>query len=174
MQAALQKLGYVDIHHMFTVFGTPGEADKWLALLKMKYEGTGGDCITREMFDDLLGNCDAITDLPSIIFARELITVYPEAKVILTTRSTDSWYRSMLSTIHAFHSDSLNTITTPFLPPHRHSIRKLLDYIFLHFFYNNFPLYGKRVFEDHNALVKSLVPRERLLVFEAREGWEPL
>ncbi|KAH7355089.1 NAD dependent epimerase/dehydratase [Rhexocercosporidium sp. MPI-PUGE-AT-0058] len=176
MQSALKKLGYVNVHHMFTVFGTPGEADKWLALLKIKYEGAGGEAITREMFDDVLGDCDAITDLPSAIFARELIALYPEAKVILTTRSTESWYKSMLSTIHPFHFDPLATLISPFLPAHKRSIRKLLSYIFLHLFYNNFPLYGKRVFEDRNALVKSLMvgEEERFLVFEAREGWEPL
>ena len=29
-------------------------------------------------------------------------------------------------------------------------------------------------FERHNAEVKAFVPRERLLVFEVREGWDPL
>src|SRR5262249_1056241 len=29
-------------------------------------------------------------------------------------------------------------------------------------------------FERHNAAVKAIVPSERLLVFEVREGWDPL
>lgn len=57
MCAALKKLGYENIHHMFYVFKTPGEAGKWHALLKIKYEGAGAGTITREMFDDLLGDC---------------------------------------------------------------------------------------------------------------------
>ncbi|KAG4422024.1 hypothetical protein IFR04_004883 [Cadophora malorum] len=178
MCAALKKLGYENIHHMFYVFKTPGEAGKWHALLKIKYEGAGAGTITREMFDDLLGDCSALTDLPSILFARELLILYPDAKVILTTRSTTSWYTSMLHTIYAWQSDPLNRIIDPFLSKHRYALRKLLDYIFLQFFYGNFPLYGKRVFEEHNQMVRDLTEGrgngERLLVFEAREGWVPL
>ncbi|PVH82149.1 hypothetical protein DL98DRAFT_620903 [Cadophora sp. DSE1049] len=176
MCAALEKLGYVNIHHMFHVFNTPGEAEKWHTLLKIKYEGAGGEAITREMFDDLLGNCDALTDLPSILFARELITLYPNAKVILTTRSTASWYTSMLHTIYAWQSDPLNRIIDPFLSKDRYARRKLLDYIFAQFFYGSFRKWGRRVFEDHNQMVRDLMKgeEERLLVFEAREGWEPL
>lgn len=32
----------------------------------------------------------------------------------------------------------------------------------------------KKIFEDHEVLVKRVVPRERLLVFEVKEGWGPL
>ena len=56
----------------------------------------------------------------------------------------------MLHTIYAWQSDPLNRIIDPFLSKHRYALRKLLDYIFLQFFYGNFPLYGKRVFEEHN------------------------
>jgi hypothetical protein len=31
-----------------------------------------------------------------------------------------------------------------------------------------------KVYRDHNAHVKATVPAERLLVFEARDGWAPL
>lgn len=31
----------------------------------------------------------AVTDFPAVIFARELIDAYPEAKVILTNRNVD-------------------------------------------------------------------------------------
>lgn len=80
----------------------------------------------------------------------------------------------MISTIYAWQSDPLNIILKPFRSYHLNSAHALIDYIFLHFFYNNFPLYGSRVFEDHNILIKNLVPEDKLLVFEAREGWAPL
>ena len=35
-------------------------------------------------------------------------------------------------------------------------------------------VYAIEVFEKHNALVKATVPAERLLVFDVREGWQPL
>ena len=41
----------------------------------------------------------ALSDIPAIIFAEELVKVYPEVKVILTTRSVGSWYNSMMRTV---------------------------------------------------------------------------
>ena len=32
----------------------------------------------------------------------------------------------------------------------------------------------ERIYNDHNAWIKSLVPEERLLVFNCKEDWEPL
>lgn len=34
----------------------------------------------------------AVTDMPAAYFAEELIEAYPDAKVILTTRDTESWF----------------------------------------------------------------------------------
>lgn len=41
-------------------------------------------------------------------------------------------------------------------------------------FWDNLPRHGKRVFREHNAYVKRIVPPERLLVYDVREGWNPL
>jgi hypothetical protein len=41
-------------------------------------------------------------------------------------------------------------------------------------FWNDLPSHGKRVFREHNAHVKRIVPRENLLIYDVREGWEPL
>jgi hypothetical protein len=40
-----------------------------------------------------LSSTQAVCDWPACAFAKELIEAYPEAKVILTTRDVDSWYR---------------------------------------------------------------------------------
>ena len=42
------------------------------------------------IYDDV----DAVTDLPSAYFFRELLEAYPDARAILTERDTDSWARS--------------------------------------------------------------------------------
>lgn len=36
-----------------------------------------------------------MTDAPCVIFSDELLSAYPNAKVILTNRDPDSWLRSM-------------------------------------------------------------------------------
>lgn len=40
----------------------------------------------------------AVADYPAAIFPAELLKAYPEAVVILTTRSEEAWYNSMMST----------------------------------------------------------------------------
>jgi hypothetical protein len=42
------------------------------------------------------------------------------------------------------------------------------------FFKGDFPKYGKQVFRDYYAEVRSLVPPERLLEYKINQGWEPL
>jgi hypothetical protein len=39
--------------------------------------------------------------MPAIVFSEELLQVYPEAKVILSTRNVDAPYASMSKTINA-------------------------------------------------------------------------
>ena len=37
----------------------------------------------------------AVTDIPCVLFSDELLSAYPDAKVILTSRDVDSWLVSM-------------------------------------------------------------------------------
>jgi hypothetical protein len=43
----------------------------------------------------------ALTDLPAFAFVPELLSAYSSAKFILTTRSVNSWHRSMQATVFA-------------------------------------------------------------------------
>lgn len=65
--------------------------------------------VTREDFDNIIGHCVGISDLPGAAFARELIAAYPEAKVILNTRSDmAAWHKSFDSTLGTFDRDPMN------------------------------------------------------------------
>src|ERR1700761_1437417 len=44
-------------------------------------------------------NMQAVTDVPHILFAEDLIAAYPDAKVILTTRDPEEWWKSYSSTV---------------------------------------------------------------------------
>lgn len=41
-------------------------------------------------------------------------------------------------------------------------------------YFRHFPTNGKAVFEEHYAMVRRLVPKEQLLEYDIRDGWEPL
>lgn len=46
--------------------------------------------------------------------------------------------------------------------------------MFHRFFRGSLADNGKQVFEDHYSLIRTLVPRDRLLEYSVDEGWEPL
>lgn len=112
--------------------------------------------------------------MPSIVFARELLAMYPDAKVILTTRSAERWHASVTQTIYTAAFDGLDPILSLIRPANVNNVFAIVRYTFRNFFYGDFPRYGKRAFEEHNRMVRDLVPIEKLLVFEAKQGWEPL
>lgn len=47
--------------------------------------------------------------------------------------------------------------------------RKIINMLFS----GNFDKNGKAVFNQHNANISNIVPRERLLVFDVKDGWKP-
>lgn len=61
----------------------------WLDAIERKFDGKG-EPYGRAEFDQLLGHCQGVSDIPAILFAEELIEAYPEAKVILTHREFES------------------------------------------------------------------------------------
>lgn len=70
---------------------TPRDNELWMQAIKAKWDGEGK--FDKEDWDQLLGHCQAVCDLPAAAFASELIAAYPKAKVILTIRDPDSWHK---------------------------------------------------------------------------------
>ncbi|CZR64720.1 uncharacterized protein PAC_14619 [Phialocephala subalpina] len=171
-QEALERLGYDSVYNYSIAVKTPGDPDKWIAALEAKFEGKS-EPFGKEQWDDLLGDYNAVRDIPASCFAPELIAAYPDAKIILTTRSTESWFTSVNETIWAFNNDPINRLQRLRYPTQLKSAAKLMDRFFGLYFYSNFPKFGKCVFEEHNTLIRSLAP-ERTLEFHPKDGWEPL
>lgn len=114
-------------------------------------------------------------DLPAACMVEELLAAYPDAKFILTHRPVDKWLASMNSTI------------IPVMNWPSWQILRYLDSDFVKQWcaYKQVMLKGwggndfgdenlRRTFLAHSELVKRFVPRDKLLVFEVREGWGPL
>ncbi|MBV1932017.1 MAG: sulfotransferase family protein [Porticoccaceae bacterium] len=158
MRAALRLLGLGPVHHMFEVVKNPEQSADWSIALD-----------DSSVLRDLLANYRSAVDWPTCYFWRELMDMYPDAKVILTHRDPKAWYKSIHNTIYR-----LLTAKSPDMPSEQVTMAKriVMD--------NTFDGrlgeedYAIEVFEKHNALVKATVPAERLLVFDVREGWQPL
>lgn len=63
----------------------------WMQALHAKFDNQGN--FEKKDWDMLLGHCQAVCDFPAAAFGPELIAAYPNAKVILTNRDVDSWYK---------------------------------------------------------------------------------
>ena len=57
---------------------------------------------------------------------------------------------------------------------HRAAVRSTFIKIFTYYFNGSFAEYGKEVFREHNAGVRSMAPIGRYLEYRVQEGWEPL
>lgn len=99
IRIALKQLGFNDTYHMDCLFENPPDIDLWRQAFLAKFCGQGRP-FEKKDWDQLLGHCQAVTDLPTSAFVPELLAAYPDAKVIITPREENSWYTSCRRTIH--------------------------------------------------------------------------
>jgi len=178
LKTALEKLGYTEgqgVYHMSTSHRDPSHREKWKAALEAKYEVPGcGPKFTKEQWDDLLGEYCAVSDIPASIFVEELIEAYPDAKVILTSRSPESWYNSMLQTVYAAYTDPWRRAAIALHVSGVSARKTTITCIFENTFLNDFPRFGVRVMKEHDELVRRVAPPGQFLDMDFKQGWGPL
>jgi hypothetical protein len=118
----------------------------------------------------------AVTDIPAACFGPDLIVAYPNAKIILTTRSATSWQKSMLNTIHALQSSHINRFLLLFVNERKRNLSHLVDLIIQYYFRGSIRRNGIEVFGQHNDMIKEIALRDKreFLEFRLGDGWEPL
>ncbi len=89
LKLALEQLGFGPCYHMAEVMTRPGHDTMWLALAR----GEVSD------WRPILDGFNATVDWPSTYFWRRLAADNPDAKIILTLRDAEAWYRSAAATI---------------------------------------------------------------------------
>lgn len=90
LRNALKILGFDECYHQTTLIQNPDDGRMWMQALNA--QGTD-EAFRRKEWDALLGHCQAVCDIPAVHFAKELIEIYPEAKVILSIRDVDKWHK---------------------------------------------------------------------------------
>ena len=172
LKQALEELGYVKCHHMFELLQNPPQLPYWKELYK---NGTTD-------LDTLLTGYMAIVDFPGALFYKKLMQKYPDAKVILTVRDPEKWYKSCRDTIFNMPEgfDRFMMKLVGLFKPEVGHISRTLDFnkeaIWKVLFEDKFSdkTFAINTFNKWNEEVKQYVPKDKLLVFEVQEGWEPL
>jgi Sulfotransferase domain len=154
MKQALEILGLGPCHHMKEVMSNHAQLALWRAAARGELPD----------WDEAFAGYHSAVDWPSAYFWREVSARYPEAKVLLTVRSAESWYESMDRTLLPV----LRASTDP------DSIGRRLVAA---------RVFGGRlddrdhviaVYEKNIADVQAACPPERLLTYHLGDGWEPL
>jgi hypothetical protein len=158
LKFAIEHIGFGPCYHMIDVWASMPES---LRLWEAAARGEAD-------WGAILSGYAATVDYPGCTFWRELVAKYPDAKVILSRRDPDSWFDSVNTTIFGPYSRQGiaamgaqtffdGTVLADFDPSRMDDRAYMTDF-----------------FVRWNAAVIAEVPAERLLVFEARQGWQPL
>ncbi|KAI0147861.1 P-loop containing nucleoside triphosphate hydrolase protein [Hypoxylon sp. NC0597] len=121
----------------------------------------------------------AITGAPGHCFVPELMRIYPDAKVICTVRSPEAWDKSIDAIATASLQWYLRFILF-LLSPMRHFPR-YLDTLAAGRWAEIYNTSGRptmhvgiQVWERHIQHLKDVVPPDKLVFFDVRDGWGPL
>ncbi|KAK1708668.1 uncharacterized protein BDZ83DRAFT_724376 [Colletotrichum acutatum] len=116
----------------------------------------------------------AITDAPGSNLVQELVTLYPDAKVVCIVCDDKAWERSMGGLNGEVSPSALHSVL--FLLPTMRLFPAYVQTLILHcvklYGESNLPIV--KTYHRHIAYLKSVVPPERLIFFDVRDGWKPL
>jgi hypothetical protein len=168
---ALEMLG-LPCYHMRDMMADPAKSvPQW----RQAFEGNGP-------WDELFAGKESIVDWPGSYHWRELMDVYPDAKVLLSVRSAESWVESMQNTItQIFVGDTLlhhlaqaQYHIDPVYAAWLDVLRDMWIKADIMVPSGGDPEEMAAGMERWNQEVIDSVPAERLLVWNPKDGWEPL
>lgn len=177
LKAALDRLGFGPTYHMFELMQNPAHVDRWRPVLN------------RELADweSVFAGYESAVDFPTSIYWRELAEAYPDAKVVLTVRDPRRWHKSIGSMRSQTSADGGFDIAAAMerMSPQIQSLFALMPQVDdaarrmlgPDFTMADGPMAQDRaaeIFERHTENVRAALPADRLLVFQATDGWGPL
>ena len=170
---ALEQLGLGPCYHWVNLIADLDQVELW-------HRALDGEAVWEEIF----AGHESTVDWPGGYFYRELVDVYPEAKVLLSVRDPESWERSFRETIWTMSYGELADAACSRTPGARSTpaggatsrsssacsgARRARSPTA-----TTSPAQLIEQMQRHNEQVSAAVPPERLLVWEVGEGWEPL
>ncbi|WP_084433838.1 sulfotransferase family protein [Kibdelosporangium aridum] len=164
LQVALERLGFGPCYHMFDIVGSQERLAQWE---KIVCDGQSPDW--PEVFD---GYTSAV-DGPPAIYYRQIVEAFPETKVVLTVRDAERWYQSTYETLYQFVANG--QAPPPGSPPAR--LRRVVNtMVWDGLFDGRFADkdYAIEVYHNRNQEIVNTVHPDKLLVFDVKQGWEPL
>lgn len=172
LKAALERLGFGPCDHMLELIKSTWRVPYLEALQR----GDAGGV------DALFEGFESAVDFPYAMYYRQLMNAYPHAKVVLTVRDPDAWYESARKTILRGMPPGMLLLArvVGLVSKNARGFPRWWAYVDAAIYQGFFEgrshdkAFMLELFQRWNEEVAATVPRERLLVFEAKQGWEPL
>nr|XP_039263583.1 uncharacterized protein LOC120339504 isoform X1 [Styela clava] len=187
--AGLQKTGTKSIAEALRILGYDvHDAFEQLLYDRELWDKIVANTVTTEDYQRILRDVDAVIDWPAVAVWEQIMEAFPDAKVILTIRSNeDEWYGSMKNQCK---------VTNNYVPTNE-IVQQLLFHViagplasriykleteFMSACLGIPRMYGSVMTEtflrsryrQHNLYVNSICPEKKLLIYNVKEGWEPL
>ena len=174
LKRSLEVLGLNHVYHMKELLVNPERLHFWKTL-----DDTGDTD-----WDGLYDGYDGTVDFPGYPWYKEHMKQYPDAKVILTVRDFESWYKSVDSTIFRAGpqtpGEKIKMMGKLLMSARARNVVKVIKWFKKVFFADRLggkfedKAHAQKFWDDHLADVKSYVPEDKLLVYDVRDGWGPL
>jgi hypothetical protein len=155
--------------------GPEHEIRSWIKLLShWPPKSPSDDALVKRILKERLDGYAAVTDSPCNGLVKELLELYPDVIVICTIRDPDDWVTSMATIANASTLWFLRAVL--YLLP---TMRWFPDFV-VALRAQWVTLYGRpepatrHHWDRHMEYLKSVVPEDRLVWFDVRDGWEPL
>ena len=163
LKVALERIGFGPCYHMVEVFPRPEHVAMWH---RLAFEQSMD-------WDEIFRGFGATVDWPAARWWREIAAHFPDAKVLLSVRDPEAWYKSVTDTIYQPMKSPAPDGVPELVRLQSEMARKaILDETFDNRFEDK--AHAIEVFRKHNQAVRDAIDPARLLVFDVREGWGPL
>ncbi|MFJ7418668.1 sulfotransferase family protein [Streptomyces uncialis] len=166
LQVALERLGFGECFHMFDIVGSEERLAQWERIV---CDGKPADW--KAVFD---GYTSAV-DGPCALYYPQMRETFPDAKVMLTVRDAEGWYRSTHDTLYQF------AVRGAANPPEAGSRQARMGRLTNALVWNGLfegrfsdKEFAIEVYHRHNQRVIDTVGPGNLLVWDVKQGWEPL
>ncbi|KAH9996999.1 hypothetical protein F4779DRAFT_622991 [Xylariaceae sp. FL0662B] len=147
--------------------------DAYMRKMVHLYQCRHDKAIVMKLLKEITTGFAGITDAPGILFVPELLELYPNAKVVLQTRNPDEWWESMKSVAKNVKLEWLRFLLFP-VPG-----RRWIPDMMMGSLAKSQDIYGPvrpggYILKAHDDYIRRVVPKDKLLVMELKEGWAPL
>lgn len=160
LKLAINQLGLGPCHHMEEVLHhMPEQVPLWSAAASGQAD-----------WSRIYSGYKSAVDWPTACFFRELAGVFPQSRFVLTVREPHRWAESFSATIYTLLQGKEQA------PPEMRDWLEMAAEVIAR---TGFP-FGLsheelvQAFNAHNNAVREAIPANRLLVFEVKDGWQPL